>query len=185
MFNQRFQRHFDTMMKNGWDVEAHDQGAIIDDNFAQLFVYWPQTKHTVMSVLSVDRFYQLVEEAQKNGGPDFHNSEILCNALCHFSVEHSKKRKGHESLIGLINACYMASTNTGKTYFNNAYGFPFSFIALLYPSNKKHTNFNVRPAISIGNKLMSVDEVHEMANTVMQHDKDVGKKEFFKYLKKR
>jgi len=170
------------MIDNGWDVKGHDHSAIVDDNFSQFFVYWPQTKHAIMSVLSVDRFVELIEDVQLKGGPEFHNPESLANALCHFSVEHHKERKGDEKLIGMLSACYMATTSAGKTYLSNARGLPFAFIAMLYPSNKKHTNFYVRPAISIGNKLMSVDEVHDMACTIMQHDKDAGKKQYFKYL---
>lgn len=184
MANPRFERHLKTMIQNGWDVQGHDPNAIVDDNFAQFYTYWSHTGDITMATLSVDRFFQLLEDAKPEYNSDLRDPEALASALCHYGLAHLKegKDKSRESLIGLIGAFYMASTNTGKTYFTQTRGMPFAFIAVMYPSNKKRSNFFVRPALSVGNKLMTVTEVREFATTVMDHDKRSGKKSYFKYL---
>lgn len=185
MTNPRFERHLRTMIDNGWDVQGHDPSAVVDDNFAQFYTYWSHTGDITMATLSVDRFFQLIEDPKIEHTPDLREPEALANALCHYGLAHLKegKDKDRESLIGLLGAFYMASTKTGKTYFTQARGMPFAFIVIMYPSNKKRSNFSVRPALSVGNSLMTVSEVRDFAATVMDHDKRSGKKSYFKYLK--
>jgi hypothetical protein len=56
----------------------------------------------------------------------------------------------------------------------------------MYPTNKKQTDFAVRPSILAPlENILSVQEAMSFAEQTMQYDRDAGKKEYFKYIKKK
>jgi hypothetical protein len=186
MTNRRFERHFNTMIEKGWDVTAGAPDSVVDDNFGQFFIYWPHNKYLTMAAMSVDRYYQLIKDISTKDLPEIHDATAMAGMLCEMGMEgFSKKNKStyNPEHLAMINACYMASTNTGKTYLSQSTGESFAFLTLMYPANKKCSHFSLRPSMLIGTDLLSVDDIHNFAGRVMQIDKDSGKKELFKYLK--
>ena len=79
----------------------------------------------------------------------------------------------------------MPTTSAGNIYQTQFAGAPFAFLAVMYPRNKRFTDFGVRPSILAPlNEPLSVEGVDDFCNQTLSHDLQAGKKEYFKYIKK-
>lgn len=99
------------------------------------------------------------------------DSSILADCVAHLGQKVlTKKSQQVESELALALSVYMFSTKSYGLYRSNAHGQPFVFMAIMYPNNKKATEFMVRPAIAGSNMLFAPSEVTELAEGVMQMD---------------
>lgn len=187
MSNARFEKFYKQMIANGWNADGNPE-AVVDENFGQFFTYWPHLDNMTMATISVDRYIQLREQISQSTELDFTNPASMAEGLGAIGtqlIKGNKRDKETEEMLGLMAALYMNASRTGRSYIEQAYGRPFAFLIIMYPSNKNCTDFYVRPSLMIGTGLMSVGDVYDMVNQVMEHDKASGKKEFFKYFKRK
>lgn len=185
--SQRFTKHFSNLVSKGWFVNAHDPNSVVSDDFAQFFTYWPHKDHLTLATMSVEKYYQFIDEVT----PLLPEHSLTSSSLAQFVCESGFKTFGDYSksdseLLGMALAIYMRHTKTGAIYESQMGGRAFGFLAVMYPTNKKQTDFAVRPSILAPlENVLSVQEAMSFAEQTMQYDRDAGKKEYFKYIKKK
>jgi len=185
MENNRFAKHLKTLTDKGWFTTAHHESAVVDENFAQFFTFFPHNNHLVMASISVDRFYQLLSDTKGTVPAHLMTSEVLASGVCDYAykAKNSQNADVRESWA-LLAALYMSTTSTGNTVMTKMHGQPFAFFTVMYPTNKKKTDFACRPAsVAPLPNLLSVDESKDYCSQIMAADRQSGKKQYFKYLK--
>lgn len=186
MANARFKEHLSSMVDKGWFATGHNED-IVDENFAQFYTYFPHNEHIVMASMSIDRFYQFIASA-KTSIPthQLERDKLVATVLQTAHDTQVKKNPDTEALWALATALYMTTTLTGNQVMSQFHGHPFAFFTVMYPKNKSKTDFAIRPATLVPvPQILSVEESKEYINQIIATDKQQGKKDYFKYLKKR
>ncbi|MFD3435225.1 hypothetical protein [Alteromonas macleodii] len=185
MDNPRFKKYFSSLVDKGWSATGHN-GDVVDENFAQFFTYFPHNDHLVMASMSVDRFYQLHADAKTTVPAHLLERDKLAELILQASyATHGAKKPEIEEQWAIASALYMPTTSTGNTVVTQFYGRPFAFFTVMYPSNKAKTDFGIRPASVVPlEQILSVDETRDYFNQIIASDKQSGKKQYFKYLKR-
>jgi hypothetical protein len=174
------------MIGKGWIVNTTHHSSVVSDDFAQFFSYWPHNSHLTMAAMSMERFIQLKQNGLFEIPSHLMTSSSLAGLVAELGAETFKPHKKSEELLGIALALYMTTTNTANMYDVQTPNAPFGFLAVMYPRNKKFTDFAVRPSIYAPlQEVMSVKDTMDFCQQVLNHDRDNGKKEYFKHLKKR
>lgn len=185
MDNPRFKKYFSSLVDKGWSATAHNED-VVDENFAQFFTYYPHNDHLVMASMSVDRFYQLHADAKSSVPSHLLERDKLAELVLHTaSATHGSKNPEIEEQWAIASALYMPTTSTGNTVVKKFYGRPFAFFTVMYPTNKAKTDYGIRPASVVPlTQILSVEECKDYFNQIIASDKQSGKKQHFKYLKR-
>ncbi len=127
MANSRFKQHLASMVEKGWSVTGHND-AVVDENFAQFFTYFPHDQHLVMASISVDRFYQFITEAKSAIPAHLMERDRLVEMVLQTAHDtRGTKKPDQEALWALSSALYMTTTSTGNKVMTQFHGHPFGF----------------------------------------------------------
>lgn len=187
MASSRYEKHLNHLTEKGWFATGHGPDNVVDENFAQFFSYWPHNNHLLMASISIDRLYDMLHKAKSSIAERDLDVSFLAGGVCQFGAQtFNEKNIDAEEKWAIMSALYLPQTSVGNKYFKQFYGQPLSFFNVLYPTNKRFTDFAVRPAILAPvSEILSAEDAMRYAKQIMDLDKKSGKKEHFKYLKKK
>lgn len=179
----RLLKHLKAMNNAGWQCNYLSEYATNPlFPMASFYVYFPSNNSSLYAGMTLDNFMGIIGNELPKFPDHILDPTVLASALCEYTCS-SKIIANSDILPGLL-AAYMATTLTGREYFNRHIGRPFHFICIMYPASKKQTAFHVRPFLSAcQNDVLSVNEIKDACQGVMSHDRQQGKKEYFRYLK--
>jgi hypothetical protein len=184
--SKSYDQIFIELAGKGWLMGNINPNAITDAPICSFYCYLPLQKHMVAAHLSMDKFLELIEYSNMAIPSHIKKTTTMITGICNHAVNNSKKHsKKDEEATGLFMAMYMPLKSSGMRFLSSYPNVPFDFVVILYPQNKKGTNYTGRPAVypRTDAKLLSTKEALERAEGVMKHDLEAGKKEYFKYLK--
>jgi hypothetical protein len=185
--NSRTDRQLNELKGKGWDASIISDDAIVDENMAQLFTYWPHNHFVSMSTFSMDRYVQFIEHTEKDVPAHSNNAELFAHGVLELGLSLQKKKtKKVEEDLAMIVAMYCSKSKAYAKYSETMFGMPFAFFAVMYPKNKKYTAFAVKPAMLAPlTETLTPSQAIKYGQQIMESDMTAGKKEYFKYLPKR
>ena len=168
----------------GWVAQAVDPDALTQFPLAQFYCFSFSGDKSFVNLLSIDCFMKNVVQFNNLPENHFDSSELSGEvARLTIAVNNNQNSQNERDLAVALNA-YMLTTKAGQAYFNTYLGMPFAFIAILYPANKEHTQFWVRPAVIGANEIMSTEDLAVFANQVAEIDLNNGHSEYFEFINK-
>ncbi|MGK2231200.1 MAG: hypothetical protein ACI92O_000358 [Colwellia sp.] len=170
--------------EGGWLTLGGDKSAFTQYPLAQFYTYSFEKSKSFVSALSVDKFLENII-LLKDIPEKKLDSEVLASEIARLNLLVSKEKNiQYEQELSFALSAYMIKTKAGAKYFDTTVGKPFAFITILYPSNKEHTNFYVRPFVIMVEQILSPLELDLLAKQVSQIDVKNGHTEYFEFLDK-
>ena len=186
MDTRQHKKIFDAFAKDDWFTGNINLEAVTDAPICSFYCYLPLQNHMVSAHISMDKFYELVERSTVVIPSHARTTTNMIDGILLHSLNTFKKHSPEdEEAAGMFMAMYMPLTGSGSKFLTHYPDVTFDFVVVLYPTNKKGTNYAGRPAVypRTDSKLLNVEEALDRAEGVMKHDLNAGKKEYFKYLK--